>query len=47
VVASIDALPEVVDAADGRCEIYLDSGVRRGADVFKAPALGARAPNSG
>lgn len=43
VVASIDALPEVAAAADGRCEIYLDGGVRRGTDVLKALALGARA----
>jgi 4-hydroxymandelate oxidase len=43
VTASLDALPEVVAAADGRCEIYLDSGVRRGTDVLKALALGARA----
>jgi 4-hydroxymandelate oxidase len=43
VVASIDALPEVVAEAGGRCEIYLDSGVRRGTDVLKALALGARA----
>jgi 4-hydroxymandelate oxidase len=43
VTASLDALPEVVAATDGRCEIYLDSGVRRGTDVLKALALGARA----
>ena len=43
VLASIDALPEIVAAADGRCEIYLDGGVRRGVDVLKALALGARA----
>jgi isopentenyl diphosphate isomerase/L-lactate dehydrogenase-like FMN-dependent dehydrogenase len=43
VLASIDALPEVVAAVDGRCEIYLDGGVRRGVDVLKALALGARA----
>jgi isopentenyl diphosphate isomerase/L-lactate dehydrogenase-like FMN-dependent dehydrogenase len=40
---TMDILPEVVAAADGRAEIYLDSGVRRGTDVFKAVALGARA----
>lgn len=33
----------MVDAVQGRCEVYLDSGVRRGTDVFKALALGARA----
>jgi 4-hydroxymandelate oxidase len=43
VPASIEALPEVADAVDGRCEVYLDGGVRRGTDVLKALALGARA----
>jgi len=43
VPATIEALPEVVDAVAGRCEVYLDSGVRRGTDVLKALALGARA----
>ncbi len=43
VQATIDALPEVVAAAQGRCEVYLDGGVRRGTDVLKALALGARA----
>jgi isopentenyl diphosphate isomerase/L-lactate dehydrogenase-like FMN-dependent dehydrogenase len=43
VPASIDALPQVVDAVDGRAEILLDSGVRRGVDVLRALALGARA----
>ncbi len=43
VVTSIEALPEVVDAVGGRAEILLDSGVRRGIDVLKALALGARA----
>ena len=43
VAASIDALPEVVEAADGRCEVYVDGGFRRGTDVIKALALGARA----
>ena len=42
-VATIDALPEVVQSVDGRCEVYLDGGVRRGTDVLKAIALGARA----
>jgi 4-hydroxymandelate oxidase len=41
VPATIEALPEVVEAA-GRCEVYLDGGVRRGTDVLKALALGAR-----
>jgi 4-hydroxymandelate oxidase len=43
VAASLDALPEVVEGADGRCEIYVDGGIRRGSDVVKALALGARA----
>jgi 4-hydroxymandelate oxidase len=42
-VASLDALPAVVDAVAGRGEILLDGGVRRGTDVLKALALGARA----
>jgi isopentenyl diphosphate isomerase/L-lactate dehydrogenase-like FMN-dependent dehydrogenase len=42
-VASLDALPEVVDAVAGRAEILMDGGIRRGADVAIALALGARA----
>jgi len=42
-MGAIEMLPEVVDAANGRAEIYVDSGVRRGSDVLKALALGARA----
>lgn len=42
-VATLEALPEVAEAAAGRCEVYLDGGVRRGTDVLKALALGARA----
>jgi len=42
-VATLDALPAVVDAVAGRCEVYVDGGVRRGTDVLKALALGARA----
>jgi isopentenyl diphosphate isomerase/L-lactate dehydrogenase-like FMN-dependent dehydrogenase len=42
-IASIDALPAIVDAAAGELAILLDSGVRGGADVFKALALGADA----
>lgn len=41
--ASIDALPDVAKAVDGRIEILLDSGVRRGTDVLRAVALGAKA----
>jgi 4-hydroxymandelate oxidase len=36
-------LPAVVDAIEGRAEVLLDGGVRRGTDVLKALALGARA----
>jgi 4-hydroxymandelate oxidase len=45
--ATLDALPEVVDAVAGRVETYLDGGIRRGADVAKALALGARATLAG
>jgi L-lactate dehydrogenase (cytochrome) len=41
--ATLRALPEVVDAVGSRAEVLLDSGVRRGSDVVKALALGARA----
>ena len=41
--ASLDALPAVVEAVAGRAEVILDGGVRRGTDVAKALALGARA----
>ncbi len=41
--ATIEALPEVVEAVAGRCEVYVDGGIRRGTDVLKALALGARA----
>jgi len=40
--SSIRALPAIVDAVGGAAETYLDSGVRRGTDVLKAMALGAR-----
>jgi isopentenyl diphosphate isomerase/L-lactate dehydrogenase-like FMN-dependent dehydrogenase len=43
VAATLDALPEVVEAVAGRCEVYVDGGIRRGTDVLKALALGARA----
>jgi isopentenyl diphosphate isomerase/L-lactate dehydrogenase-like FMN-dependent dehydrogenase len=42
VSSSLDALEEVVDAVDGRAEVLLDGGVRRGTDALKALALGAR-----
>jgi isopentenyl diphosphate isomerase/L-lactate dehydrogenase-like FMN-dependent dehydrogenase len=43
VLAGIDALPEVVDEVGGEVEVFVDGGVRRGTDVVKALALGARA----
>jgi 4-hydroxymandelate oxidase len=42
-VATAEALPEVVEAVGGRAEVYVDGGIRRGTDVVKALALGARA----
>lgn len=42
-IPSIEALPEVVEAVAGRCEVYMDGGIRRGTDILKALALGARA----
>ena len=41
--ASLEMLPEIVDAVQGRAEVLMDGGVRRGTDVFIALALGARA----
>lgn len=43
VPASIEALPEVVTAVDGRAEVLIDGGIRRGTDVVKALSLGAKA----
>jgi len=40
---TIDVLPEIVEAVEGRCEVLLDSGIRRGTDVLKALALGTNA----
>jgi 4-hydroxymandelate oxidase len=42
-VTSADALPEVATAVGGKAEIYVDGGIRRGTDIVKALALGARA----
>lgn len=41
--STIDVLPEIADAVAGRVPLLLDSGIRRGSDVFKALALGASA----
>jgi L-lactate dehydrogenase (cytochrome) len=41
--STIRALPEVVDAAGGELEVYMDGGIRRGVDIIRALALGARA----
>ncbi|SDM34490.1 alpha-hydroxy acid oxidase [Maricaulis salignorans] len=41
--ATIDALPDIVHAVDGQAEVILDGGIRRGTDIIKALALGARA----
>ena len=40
---SLDSLPEVVTAVDGQIPVMIDSGFRRGSDIFKALALGADA----
>jgi L-lactate dehydrogenase (cytochrome) len=42
-ISTIAALPAIVDAVGGDAEVYLDGGVRRGGDILKALALGARA----
>ncbi len=42
-IATIEALPPICDAIAGRCEIYVDGGIRRGTDILKALAFGARA----
>jgi L-lactate dehydrogenase (cytochrome) len=41
--STIEALPAIAEAVDGRAELLLDSGIRRGTDVITALALGARA----
>lgn len=43
VAASLQALPEVVEAVGNQIEVFMDGGIRRGADVVKAICLGARA----
>lgn len=45
--ATIDALPEVIDAVSGRIPVLVDGGFRRGTDIFKALAQGAAAVGIG
>jgi isopentenyl diphosphate isomerase/L-lactate dehydrogenase-like FMN-dependent dehydrogenase len=47
VAPTAELLPEIVEAVAGRIEIYVDGGIRRGSDVVKALALGARAVLAG
>lgn len=42
-ISTADALPDVVDAVGGDAEVYVDGGIRSGADVVRALAIGARA----
>jgi len=44
---AIDCLPEVVEAVGGRIPVFVDGGIRRGTDIFKALALGATAVGIG
>lgn len=43
VVSTAEALPEIVAAVQGQAEVFVDGGIRRGTDILKALALGARA----
>jgi 4-hydroxymandelate oxidase len=43
VIATLDALPEVIDAVGGKIPVMMDGGIRRGSDILKALALGAKA----
>jgi L-lactate dehydrogenase (cytochrome) len=43
VPASLRALPEVLEAVNGRIEVLMDGGIRRGSDIVKAICLGAKA----
>ena len=46
-MSSIEMVPEIVEAVNGNCEVYLDSGVRRGSDVIKALSMGVKAVGIG
>jgi isopentenyl diphosphate isomerase/L-lactate dehydrogenase-like FMN-dependent dehydrogenase len=46
-MGAIEMVPEIVEAVNGNCEVYLDSGVRRGSDVLKALAMGVKAVGIG
>jgi isopentenyl diphosphate isomerase/L-lactate dehydrogenase-like FMN-dependent dehydrogenase len=43
VTATLDALPDVVEAVGGKVPVLMDGGIRRGSDILKALALGAKA----
>lgn len=43
VVATMDALPDVVEAVNGKIPVLMDGGIRRGTDILKALAIGAKA----
>ena len=45
--STIECLPEIVDAVGGRIPVFIDGGIRRGTDIFKALALGAAAVGIG
>jgi L-lactate dehydrogenase (cytochrome) len=40
-LSSIRMLPSIVEAVDGKCEVWMDGGIRSGQDILKAKALGA------
>lgn len=46
-MSSVEMVPEIIDAVNGSCEVYLDSGIRRGSDVVKALSLGVKAVGIG